>query len=152
MKIATASWLKQSLESWKAREQNKVANEIAAPGADYVLPKISDGGCIEDTWTATAAAPSARHYHTAVWTGTEMIVWGGLVPGAGGGVNTGGKYNPSTDSWIVTSTANAPDARYSHTAVWTGTEMIIWGGTSGFDLNTGGRYNPLTDSWLTTST
>ena len=56
-----------------------------------------------------------------------MIVWGGLDNG-GNDLNTGGRYNPSTDSWTATSTTNAPAARYSHTAVWTGSEMIVWGG------------------------
>ena len=44
-------------------------------------------------------------------------------------LNTGGRYNPSTDSWTATSTTNAPTARVTHTAVWTGSEMIVWGGT-----------------------
>ena len=44
--------------------------------------------------------------------------------------NTGGRYNPSTDSWTATSTTNAPDARCLHTAVWTGSEMIVWGGSN----------------------
>src|SRR5438034_10725951 len=43
-------------------------------------------------------------------------------------LNTGGRYNPSTDSWRSTSPTNAPAARYGHTAVWTGSEMIVWGG------------------------
>ena len=43
-------------------------------------------------------------------------------------LNTGGRYNPSTDSWTATSTTNAPSARADHTAVWTGSEMIVWGG------------------------
>ena len=42
--------------------------------------------------------------------------------------STGGRYNPSTNSWQATSTANAPGPRQDHTAVWTGTEMIVWGG------------------------
>ena len=46
-------------------------------------------------------------------------------------LNTGGRYNPITDSWTATSTANAPTGRYAHTAVWTGSEMIIWGGYNG---------------------
>ena len=80
-----------------------------------------------------------------------MIVWGGY---GGGYSNTGGKYNPSSDSWTVTSTTNAPDSRIRHAAVWTGSEMIVWGGSNfptGF-LNTGGRYNPSADSWTPTST
>ena len=67
-------------------------------------------------------------------------------------LNTGGRYNPSTDTWIATSTTNAPTARDSHTAVWTGGEMIVWGGYDGGRLNTGRRYNPGTDSWRATST
>src|SRR5213083_676811 len=48
--------------------------------ASYGLPEISvPSGCSDDTWTATSTtdAPSARVGHAAVWTGSEMIVWGG---------------------------------------------------------------------------
>jgi hypothetical protein len=56
-------------------------------------------------------------------------------------LNTGGRYNPSADTWAITSTTNAPDARSLHTAVWTGSEMIVWGGVNFSDyLNTSGRY------------
>ena len=58
-----------------------------------------------------------------------MIIWGGLNA-FGGNFNTGGRYNPSTDSWTATRTSGAPVAREFHTAVWTGSEMIIWGGRS----------------------
>ncbi|HXM34157.1 MAG TPA: kelch repeat-containing protein, partial [Pyrinomonadaceae bacterium] len=127
---------------------------MAAASANYTLPTISDeaNGCTDDTWTATSItnAPAGRIRHTAVWTGSEMIIWGGSD-----GIsffNTGGRYNPSTDSWTATSTTNAPAGRFSHTTVWSGSEMIVWGGlsTSGF-LNTGGRYNPNTDSWTATT-
>jgi len=57
-----------------------------------------------------------------------MIVWGG-TNGGGFEINTGGRYNPGTDSWTATSTTNAPEGRVYHTAVWTGSEMIVWGGT-----------------------
>jgi N-acetylneuraminic acid mutarotase len=122
--------------------------------AAYLLPEISNpDGCIDDTWTATSTtnAPSARAGHTAVWTGSEMIVWGGAF-GFPNYLNTGGKYNPTTDSWTATSTTNAPSARVGHTAVWTGSEMIVWGGYNLGVFNTGGRYNPSTDSWTATST
>ena len=70
-----------------------------------------------------------------------MIVWGGdSYPNY---FNTGGRYNPGTDSWIVASTTNAPIGREYHTAVWTGSEMVVWGGFDGtHSLNTGGRYDP----------
>jgi hypothetical protein len=119
--------------------------------ATYSLPEIDP--CTENTWTATSTtnAPDARDSHTAVWTGSEMIVWGGY--NGSSYLNTGGRYSPSTDSWTAASTINAPDARALHTAVWTGSEMIVWGGYNGSSfLNTGGGYNPSTDSWTATST
>jgi len=72
-----------------------------------------------------------------------MIVWGGQAGlDLGYYFNTGGRYDPSTDSWAATSTVDAPDGRYRHTAVWTGNEMIVWGGIlfSNTYSNTGGRY------------
>src|SRR2546430_8879979 len=70
-------------------------------------------------------------------------------------LNTGGRYSPGTDSWTATNTYNVPDPRSGHTAVWTGSEMIVWGG-NGQDifsstLNTGGRYDLATDSWMPTT-
>ena len=123
----------------------------------YTLPKIADAGdppCTNDTWTATttANAPVARVFHTAVWTGREMIVWGGQGNGFPLHFSTpAGDTIRVQDSWAATSTTNAPSAREEHTAVWTGSEIIIWGGGDG-PLNTGGRYNPSTDSWTATST
>jgi N-acetylneuraminic acid mutarotase len=124
----------------------------------YTLPKISQGEppCTDDTWTATSTtnAPTARAGHTAVWTGSEMVVWGGFGVPPPSYFDTGGRYNPITDNWTATTTTNAPSARVSHTAVWTGSEMIIWGGGTGAPTvsNTGGRYNPVSDSWIVTST
>ena len=149
------------LDSGGAIAQSQVPDATAAASGNYSLPTISDGpsGCIDDTWTATntSNAPAGRALHTAVWTGSEMIVWGGYQFGAGD-TNTGGRYNPNTDSWAATSTTNAPSARLRHTAVWnpTGSKMIVWGGiTSGPTptyFETGGWYNPGTDSWTPTDT
>ena len=129
LKLGTLSWLKEPLEPWLARVKIQPPRVMAVPSGDYTLPNISEGGCIEDTWTATAGPPGDRYSHTAVWTGSEMIVWGGQY---GQGItavflDTGGRYNPGTDTWAATSGINAPTARGLHTAVWTGSEMIVWG-------------------------
>lgn len=133
-----------------------VDRQLICPTARYTVPVVPAwAGCTDDSWTAitTTNAPSPRDSHTAIWTGTEMIVWGGASPG-NNELNTGGRYNPATDDWTATSVANAPDGRSSHTAIWTGTEMIVWGGTdnNGTYFNTGGRYDPATDTWTATST
>src|SRR5262249_41957650 len=111
-----------------------------------------------DSWTSTSTvnAPDIRGDESAVWTGTEMIIWGGVCCDCGAPCifrNTGARYNPSTDTWVATTTTGAPGGRDGHTAVWTGTEMIVWGGNESFTVvKTGGRYNPNTDSWIATST
>jgi N-acetylneuraminic acid mutarotase len=136
-------------------EGNGLVSSLVGTPLDTKGARATEGPttCI-DAWAATSTnnAPLPEDKHTAVWTGSEMIVWGGetdlgLPP-------FGGRYNPGTDSWTTTSTTNAPTGRYQHTAVWTGTEMIVWGGYDGSttDFNTGGRYNPNTNSWTATST
>jgi hypothetical protein len=106
-----------------------------------------------DYWTATTTtgAPSARYFHTAVWTGSRMIVWGGQDPA--GLLNDGGKYDPVGNAWTPTTTANAPSGRRYHTAVWTGSRMIVWGGDNfGAYLNDGGQYDPVENAWTATTT
>jgi N-acetylneuraminic acid mutarotase len=155
LKLAAVSWFKEPLEVWLSRAENRLMGGLTAPTAGYELSKISDGaGCIDDTWTPTSGPPRPRAGQTVVWTGSEMIIWGGGISSFGPFFNTGSRYNPITDSWSATSTINAPSARGYHTAVWTGGEMIVWGGEdgSGTFFNTGGRYNPITDSWSATGT
>jgi VCBS repeat-containing protein len=101
-----------------------------------------------DSWTPTSTtnAPLAALYPTGVWTGVEMIVWGGICDD-----NTitcptdsfeGGRYDPLSDSWTPTTLAGVPEARSYHTAVWTGESMIVYGGIGTFNgfRHTGGVY------------
>lgn len=153
IRVATVQWNKEPFESWWIQSRQRLAPDIATTPATFRAPRIlSASPCVEDTWTPTSYyLPSVRAYHTSIWTGAKMVVWGGQD--ASTALNTGGLYDPSTDTWIPTSTVDAPTARHSHTAVWTGSEMIIWGGNSTSSLlDTGGRYNPSTDSWIATPT
>jgi N-acetylneuraminic acid mutarotase len=103
-----------------------------------------------DKWTpiTTIGAPISRENHTAIWTGSKMIIWGGYGWGTSDwiGLNTGGIYDPQTDTWFDISITNAPSGRILHTTVWTGSEMIIWGGDEtisfAYGTSTGGRYKP----------
>jgi hypothetical protein len=71
----------EPLDSWRGSAENQKRKPVAAVTGNYTLPIISTGpnGCVDDTWTATSTtnAPAGRSTHTAVWTGSEMIVWGG---------------------------------------------------------------------------
>jgi len=121
------------------------------------FPTLNTGGVYDpaaNSWqpTSTVNAPSPRTGHTAVWTGEAMIVWGDSDGSGSTGPGTGGSYDPVDNTWGPTSMMGAPPGRFGHTAVWTGSLMIVWGGTvySGYS-NTGGRYDPLADSWTPTS-
>lgn len=112
--------------------------------ADFAKTLIPSGA---DQWTASTLvnAPGGKYGSSGVWTGSEVIVWGGqfAVIYNGDLTNAGARYNPRTNTWQPTSLLNAPSKRYGHSALWTGQEMLIGTGSDG-----GGRYNPVTDSWL----
>lgn len=140
------------------------AQDVALQNASYVklgTSKANDLSIAHDYWMEAMpliGAPAGRSGHTAVWTGSEMIVWGGTVTAYPYSAcwNDGGRYNPVANSWTAMTTNGAPAPRYIHTAVWTGSEMIIWGGTIeigpiGF-FGDGGRYNPAADSWTAMTT
>ncbi len=157
---ATASWTATSLVNAPAGRRSQAElwtgnDMIVWGGLNGTDSYLSSGGRYNpatNSWIATntANAPAARAFMAAVWTDDKMIVWGGRVTG-GAGVNTGGIYDPAGNAWTPTSTpTNVPSGRWGPAGVWTGTELIVWGGSG--PVNTGGRYNPLTDSWLATST
>ena len=104
-----------------------------------------------DRWTPLpmAGVPRARYRHAAVWTGTEMIVWGGANYPSADFLDDGARFNPTTDQWMPISSHGGPEKRAAHLGVWTGSEMVIWGGVIKGDecLNTGGRYDPRADRW-----
>jgi N-acetylneuraminic acid mutarotase len=99
---------------------------------------------------ADAEAPAGRCGHAAVWTGTEMIVWGGRNRfEAESHFDDGGRYNPATETWSAIKSLGSPTGRSQMAAVWTGNEMLVWGGYGdrATAWNSGGRYNPRTNSW-----
>ena len=157
------SWVATSMtDAPSARRPNTAVwsgTEMIIWGGSFGAVVFNTGGRYSpaaDTWVATSTTnvPVARRDHTAVWTGTEMIVWGGYIGSGPTLENTGGRYDPATDTWAASSTAGAPSGRYLHTGVWTGTEMIVWGGKDFVPstLDTGGRYDPAGDTWTATST
>lgn len=152
-------------DSWQSTSQSNVPQATCYHSAVWAGNKMIVHGGIgngayksydpnTNTWTNLPNVTDPRHSHTAVWTGSKMIVWGGVTsnnnPTAGS--NTGKMFDPIAGTWTVCTTVNAPSLRYGHSAVFTGTEMIVWGGVSD-DVynNTGGRYNPITNSWIQTN-
>ncbi len=119
-------------------------------------PALNSGGRYDlatDAWAPMSTSPAARYNHTAVWTGSTMVMWGGENPNIGAYYANGGRYDPVGDTWSAVSNTGEPAIRSLHSAVWTGTEMFLWGGSSSAGLlNTGGRYNPVSDTWAPVNT
>lgn len=93
-----------------------------------------------------------RHWHSAVWTGREMIVWGGTQHSRGGAA-----YDPDRNRWRLIPPAPI-DPRIQHVALWTGSEMIVWGGVRSNRgelrgdacdrrLTDGAAFNPYSNEW-----
>src|SRR5207245_9835098 len=107
-------------------------NQMIVWGGLSYLSLLNSGASYDPlaaSWTAisTLNAPSRRSEHVAVWTGSVMVVWGGVADGSG----TGGRYDPVSDSWSPTNPAGSPGWRAfikGMSVVWSGLTVIVWDG------------------------
>ena len=140
-------------------------SEVVVWGGGFVLDGTHQVGGASydpgsDTWAELPSAPhEAPGGGTAVWTGEEVLFWGGaeITTNQAGAerpfLGSGVAYDPASRTWR--SLAESPlAARAYHEAVWTGTEMIVWGGVtqccpidSVIHDPTAAAYNPDTDTW-----
>jgi len=132
---------------------------------------VGGGGCCDDVGTvdlATYTPPSdlwgrlpappltSRGTAAGTWTGTEMIVAGGLASPDGtqhnaAPVTDGAAWNPTTGTWRPIAPLPVPLAGRTHDSFWTGTELLVWssdppeGSTPGAEQFL--AYDPASDSW-----
>jgi hypothetical protein len=101
-------------------------------------------------WSPLGASdpPDGRGRHSTVWTGSEMIVWGGArqIDCCDGIVvvtplQSGAIWTESSNTWRPMSIDSSPEETLDTPAVWTGMEMLIWNPPAT------ARYDPGTDSW-----
>ena len=99
------------------------------------------------SWTDGEVDPgvAARSDHSLTVFDKHALIWGGVTDD---GFSATGVVLSVTGK-VATVVGEAPIAdRRHHTAVWTGTEVIVWGGSSQFGLERhadGAAYNPYTD-------
>ena len=137
---AVAVWAGDRIIVWGG---NSASGEVDS-GAQIV---INSAG-LAQSWIATSAngAPSGRAGHTAVWTGSRMIVWGGR--NASGFLSDGAAFDPQSNTWTALPYANAPLPRADHVAVWSGDEMIVFGGENAAgELTAGAAYDLTANTW-----
>ena len=93
-----------------------------------------------------------------MWTGTEVIVWGGYatygpIGDAGSSVHgDGAAYNPTTNEWRLL--AESPlGPRCDHSSTWTESGVLVFGGLPRcgdpgvLALGSAAIYDPVTDGW-----
>jgi hypothetical protein len=122
-----------------------------------------------DEWTTVpvgGAAPAPREQGAVVSTGTELILWSGVVTDQTDGgtgfrhLADGARLDPTAGRWKPMAAAGAPVGRSRAGALWTGSRFVVVGGNtqtnpSTCDVNgtcdpaaAGGVYDPTGDSWL----
>jgi Galactose oxidase, central domain/Kelch motif len=93
-------------------------------------------------WRQLPGMEVGRIGHSAVWTGRQLLVWGGQTVRAG--VRTapphGLAYDPAANRWSTLPTAPLR-GRTGHLAVWTGDQMLVWGGSAARDPDPGQRFD-----------
>lgn len=83
-----------------------------------------------------------------------MIIWGGLDANANP-LGTGATFDPAgAGAWTSVQSVGAPSPRFGHSVIWTGTKMIVFGGSTsdvvfnGTTLrNDGAVYDPVLNNW-----
>jgi hypothetical protein len=113
-----------------------------------------------DRWTVGKPVPGEHRGSAAVvWTGDEVVVWGGSItnPDPDRGVRwlslrDGYAYNPATNRWR--SVPAAPIGASGSIGVWTGQQVLVWGGTSTrnqgaeeYAQTQGASWDPRTGDW-----
>ena len=135
---------------------------MVAIGGDAFFGKANDQGiryhAATNTWQPTRASLSLLppRFSSTVWSSTAAITYGGDQQFFSETTSTT-RTAQFDDVWMF-ATFGTPAVRFQHTAIWTGSRMIVWGGgTSTGSANltqntsTGGRYDPVTASWQATS-
>ena len=104
-------------------------------------------------WVGMAPPPvgfSARSRAAAVALGKSVFIWGGS-DSSGAVLDSGAIYSPATDSWTpLPKDASTPTARVLASAVWTGSVVLVFGGsdaTGSVAYKDGALYDPAKNAW-----
>jgi hypothetical protein len=139
---------------------------VLAAGSLWLIVSLPDRTFVEhsvDHPGSTRLIPTAplapRSRTNAVWSGEELLVWSGAVPGEAdqhGAVGDepfevladGAAYHPGEDTWRTLPTAPI-SGRVGAGTVWAGDRLVVWGGFSVPDraLGDGAMYLPDQDAW-----
>lgn len=130
---------------------------IVCYGCFYFQPEQSPS--YADEFVPLDGPPgAARRGHSLIDTGSSVILWGGNEGSLDSAFENGFIYSYQSDVWNTIDTADI-EPRSDHISVWTGNEMIVWGGFlekihegSEDRLSSNGfAFSPHVDSWRSIS-
>ncbi|MFD6948565.1 hypothetical protein A6A08_18400 [Nocardiopsis sp. TSRI0078] len=125
------------------------------------LLAVSCGPEEEPSWdvdVSVSELPSgplaSRQDHSLVWSGEELLVWGGHGATQHDSYADGAAYSPDTGSWRILPEVDL-ESRTRHSAVMVQDRMLVWGGftpthSGGPEAHLAGDgalYDMETDSW-----
>lgn len=133
-----------------------VSEPATFPCPTQTAPDVGIGPESRGTsWSEMERSPlCGRLLAAGVWTGSELLVWGGqscageLCPlERAPRLADGAAYDPARDRWRRM--ADSPlEGRDSPASVWTGRELLVWGGSGRTGpLDDGAAYDPARDRW-----
>ncbi|MBI5536567.1 MAG: hypothetical protein HY898_27855 [Deltaproteobacteria bacterium] len=99
------------------------------PDADSWRPIASPGPALDPS-------PFSNVLPTPAWGDDRMYVWDGSI-------QKGAVYDVSHDEWTMMSEIGAPLHRANPAVIWTGSELMVWGGRYLYgETNEGWLYSP----------
>ena len=122
------------LGTWTGRELVVLVTGLDPDGHPYAarFARAAAYSPTTNTWRRIAPLPAFRSDASVTWDGREVLVVGGLGPPRraqpGGPVRAGFAFDPTTNRWR--SLAPFPIGLASFASVWTGTRLLVWGGTT----------------------
>jgi hypothetical protein len=139
---------------------DRTPTPVVNPG--LLVPNATPEQLAGGHWQALPPLPSGRLARRAgaavVWTGHELIVWGGVSRDLSRTYTDGAAYDPGTGRWALL--PPAPEGQWlggdGELVVWTGREVLVWGGLTIPDpvhaprlgrLADGVAYDPARRTW-----
>ena len=143
--VALLVFVAPLLYAWRgARTDQPSASPLPAQ-ADS-LANIARG------WTELPLAPQPADGAASVWTGTELVSWGGYLTDPSTKSDTytaaGFAFDPSSSTWNPIPTA--PGGRADAIPIWTGSEaLFLFGHDDSKGFTDGFAFDPASGSWRT---
>jgi hypothetical protein len=139
--------------AWDLANPDLLPAPTPAPAAVDLAAELPVG------WSELPPPPEVRDRAVTAWTGSQLIIWGGSVFDGGGDetpANDGFVFDGVSRSWSELP-ADPLSSRSDAAGVWTGQELLIWGGYTGaccdpaevaeLFLDDGAAFDPATGSW-----